>query len=69
MLTRKKRKRVLNSFLLILLVLGSSYLAKSDFIASNHPIKQIYRTVLGDKGESSSESKEVYSEVPTEDFF
>lgn len=66
MLTRKKRKRVLNSFLLILLVLGSSYLAKSDFIASNHPIKQIYRTVLGDKGESSSESKEVYSEVPTE---
>ncbi|VGS51972.1 DNA-entry nuclease [Streptococcus pyogenes] len=48
MLAKKKRKRVLNSFLLILLVLGSNCLAKSDFIASTHPIKQLYQTLVGD---------------------
>ncbi|VGV44022.1 DNA-entry nuclease [Streptococcus pyogenes] len=66
MLTRKKRKRVLNSFLLILLVLGSNCLAKSDFIASNHPIKQLYQTLVGEKKKSLLTHNNLPADVPTE---
>ncbi|HGI1339598.1 TPA: DNA/RNA non-specific endonuclease [Streptococcus pyogenes] len=66
MLTRKKRKRVLNSFLLILLVLGSNCLAKSDFIASNHPIKQLYQTFVGEKKKSLLTHNNLPADVPTE---
>ncbi|MGG6832379.1 UNVERIFIED_CONTAM: DNA/RNA non-specific endonuclease [Streptococcus canis] len=66
MLTKKKRTRALNSLLLILLVLGSSYLAKSDLIASNHPIKQFYQTLVGEKKESSLTNNNLQADVPTE---
>lgn len=66
MLAKKKRKRVLNSFLLILLVLGSNCLAKSDFIASNHPIKQLYQTLVGEKKKSLLTHNNLPADVPTE---
>lgn len=66
MLAKKKRKRVLNSFLLILLVLGSNCLAKSDFIASNHPIKQLYQTLVGEKKKSLLTHNNSPADVPTE---
>lgn len=66
MLTRKKRKRMLNSFLLILLVLGSNSLAKSDFIASTHPIKQLYQTLVGEKKKLLLTHNNLPADVPTE---
>ncbi|HGW2926292.1 TPA: DNA/RNA non-specific endonuclease [Streptococcus pyogenes] len=57
---------MLNSFLLILLVLGSNCLAKSDFIASNHPIKQLYQTLVGEKKKSLLTHNNLPADVPTE---
>lgn len=59
---RKKQTQVINSLLLILLILGSSYLASSNFLADNHPLKELYHHLVGD---SDSSQRRITSSHPS----